>query len=238
MVERVNTFASAISGEIGLKSFKYIASANQFFEPHGLKNYAAISSRCNEHPRLAHNMHASHHQQYLVHPPDELVDVLLPIPQITTLHKVQKLPRPEPTIRIAELQRPQEVARLLEVWSDGVDLVNQVLHTHDAVLAEMRLDDGVVGEWDALLLAGLGISALVDELTDGLEVRIAVCDEGLDDLQHLRGGLGKTDENTIVDLEETEHLEGLTLLGVNLVDTLDADDERELGLSWDVVGAF
>jgi hypothetical protein len=57
--------------------------------------------------------------------------------------------------------------------------------------------------------------------TDGLQVGVAVCDEGLDDLQHLNGGLGEADEDTIVDLEKTEELEGLALLGVNLVDTVD-----------------
>jgi hypothetical protein len=39
-------------------------------------------------------------------------------------------------------------------------------------------------------------------------------------------------------LEETEHLEGLALLGVDLVDTLDADDEGEARLGRYVVGAF
>ena len=36
-------------------------------------------------------------------------------------------------------------------------------------------------------------------------------------------------------MEEAEELEGLALLGIDLVDTLDADDEDELGLGGDVV---
>jgi hypothetical protein len=39
-------------------------------------------------------------------------------------------------------------------------------------------------------------------------------------LQHLRRRLGKLDEDTIVDLEKSQKLEGLPLLGVNLVDTV------------------
>lgn len=74
----------------------------------------------------------------------------------------------------------------------------------------------------------------VDELTDGLLVRVAVGDVGLDDLQHLNGSLGQLDEDTVVDLEETEELESLALLGINLVDTLDANDESQLGLGRDV----
>ena len=88
----------------------------------------------------------------------------------------------EATGGVVELERPQEVARLLEVGSDGEDLVDEVLHAHDAVFAEMLLDDGVVGERNALLAVGLGVATLVDELTDRLEVGIAVGDEGFDDL--------------------------------------------------------
>jgi hypothetical protein len=69
-------------------------------------------------------------------------------------------------------------------------------------------------------------------------VGVTVGDEGLDDLQHLGGGLGELDEDTVVDLEKTEELEGLALLGVDLVDTLDADNESELGLSGDEEGAI
>lgn len=144
----------------------------------------------------------------------------------------------EATGRVGELEGPEEVGGLLEVRADGVDLVDQVLHADDAVLAEVLLDDGVVGERDALLLAGLGVAALVDELADGLEVGVAVGDEGLDDLEHLGGGLGQADEDAVVDLEETQELQGLALLRVDLVDTLDTDDEGELRLSRDVVAAL
>jgi len=80
----------------------------------------------------------------------------------------------------------------------------------------------------------LAIAALVDELADGLEVGVSVGNVRLNNLQHLNGGLGEADEDTIVDLEKTEKLEGLALLGVDLVDTLDTDNEGELGLSGNV----
>ena len=35
----------------------------------------------------------------------------------------------------AQLERPEEVGRLLEVGADGEDLVDQILHTDDVVLA-------------------------------------------------------------------------------------------------------
>lgn len=173
-----------------------------------------------------------------VHPPDERIDIFLAIPELTSLNEMVELPWTEPAIRIAQLEGPEEVVCLLEVGSDRVDLMNQVLHTHDAELAEVRLNNGIVGERDACLLGSLGIAAFVDELTHGFEVRVAVSDEGFDNLEHLHGSLCQANEDAIVDLEETEELESLALLGVDFVDTLDPDNEGEFRLSRDVVLAF
>jgi hypothetical protein len=143
----------------------------------------------------------------------------------------------EATERVGELEGPQEVGGLLEVGADSEDLVDQILHADNAVLGKVLLDNGVVGKSNALLV-DLTVTTLVDELTDSLEVGVTPGDEGLDDLKHLDGGLGQADEDTVVDLEKTEELEGLALLGVNLVDTLDTDNEGELGLSGDVERAL
>lgn len=168
---------------------------------------------------------------------NQLGDVLFPVAQVTTLNEVQELAGLEAAGRVAELERPEEVGCLLEAWTASYDFVDQVLHADNAVLAEVLLDDLVVGEGDALLV-DLAVTTLVKELTDGLEVGVTVGDERLDDPQHLGSGLGKLDEDTVVDLEETEELEGLALLGVDLVDTLDTDGEDELGLSGDVERAI
>ena len=163
--------------------------------------------------------------------------MLLSVTQVTTLDEVLELAGSETTSGVGQLERPEEVASLFEVGADGVDLVNQILHTDDAVLAEVLLNDGVVGEGNALLV-DLSVTALVDKLLDGLQVGVTVGDPGLDDLEHLGGGLGDTDEDTVVDLEKTEELESLALLGVDLVDTLDASNEDELGLGGDIVAAL
>ena len=42
---------------------------------------------------------------------------------------------------------------------------------------------------------------------------------GLNETEHLLGGLGHLDEHTIVDLEETKELENFAGLGRNVVDT-------------------
>lgn len=124
----------------------------------------------------------------------------------------------ETTSRVGELEGPEEVGGLLEVGADSEDLVDQILDGDDAVLAEVGLNEGVVGERDPLLV-DLAVSTLVDELADGLEVRLAVGDPWLNDLQHLGGSLVETNKDTIVDLEKTKELEDFAGLGGNLVDT-------------------
>lgn len=173
---------------------------------------------------------------------------------VTALHEMSEFSGAETSSWVAELKGPQEVGGLLEVGADSEDLVDQILHAHDAVLAEAALDEGVVSEGNALLV-DLSVSTLVDELTDGLQVGVSISDPWLDDLQHLQGGLGHADEDTVVDLEKTEELKDLARLGCNLVDTtlwlvllcqarasvnspLDTNNEDQFLFSWDVEGAI
>jgi len=154
----------------------------------------------------------------LVHLADESVDVLLTVTGVTTLDVVLELASTEATVRVGELEGPQEVVGLLEVGANGVDLVDEILHADNAVLAEVLLDDLVVGEGSAHLV-DLSVTTLVQKLADGLQVGVTVGNVGVDDGQHLLGGLGQADEGTAVDLDQTEQLEDLAGLGGNLVDT-------------------
>lgn len=166
----------------------------------------------------------------LVHLADETVDVLLTVTGVTTLDVVLELASAETTVRVRQLEGPEEVVGLLEVGANSVDLVDQILHADNAELAEVLLDDLVVGEGSALLV-DLSVTTLVQKLADGLQVGVTVGNVGVDDGQHLLGSLGETDESTRVDLEQTQELEDLAGLGSNLVDTLDTDNEDELGLT-------
>jgi len=107
-----------------------------------------------------------------VHLPDELVDVALTVAVVAALDEVLELALPPATGRVGELERPEEACDLLEVGADGVDLVDEILDREDVVLAECGLDRGVVGERNALLV-DLAVAALVDELADRLQVRLA-----------------------------------------------------------------
>lgn len=142
---------------------------------------------------------------------------------------MSELSRTEAAVGVGQLEGPEEVAGLLEVGADSVDLVDQILHADNTVLAKVVLNQLVVGQSNTLLV-DLAVSTLVDELADGLEVGVAVGNVGVYDGQHLLSGLGELDENTVVDLDETEKLEDLAWLRSDLVDTLDADHEGKLGL--------
>lgn len=161
------------------------------------------------------------HDRNLVHLSDKSVDLVLTVTKVTTLDVVLELAGAETTVGVGELEGPQEVGGLLEVGADSVDLVDKILNADNAVLAEVLLNERVVGKSNALLV-DLSVTTLVDELTDGLQVGVTVGDPRLNNLQHLKGSLGKTDKDTVVDLEETEKLEDLAGLGSDLVDTGDS----------------
>ena len=97
--------------------------------------------------------------------------------------------------------------------------MDEIFDRDDAILAKGLFNDLVVVERDALLVH-LAVSALVDQLTDRLQVGLAIGDVWLDELQHVGSGLGDLDEDTIVDLNQTEELQDLAWLGRNVVDTI------------------
>ena len=54
--------------------------------------------------------------------------------------------------RVVQLEGPQEVGGVLEVGSNSEDLVDQVLNTDDAHLAQLTLDDLVGGDGSAVAI--------------------------------------------------------------------------------------
>ena len=164
----------------------------------------------------------------LVHASDEVVDELLTVASITTLGEVSELLN-EATSGASELEGPEEARGLSEVRSRGENLVDDILNADEAIFAERSLDDAVVSDGNALLV-DVGETALVDELADGLEGGVAESDVGLDNAEHLKNGLGQTDEDTIVELAQAQELQDLAGLGAHVVDTADTDHESDLSL--------
>merc|ERR1712117_587557 len=172
------------------------------------------------------------HAVGLNHFVEEGVDEVLPVAEVASLDKVVRLLAP-PARRGVELEGPQEVGGVLEVGSDGDDLVDEVLDANDAELAKLLLDD-VVGRDGRSASVLLDKAPLVHQLADRLEGGRSPGDVGLANPQHVDGGLVQLDEDTVVDLSETEELESLLDLGSDLVDTTDADDKGILVLGGDV----
>lgn len=167
----------------------------------------------------------------LVHAGNEVVDELLAVTSITSLGEVSKL-LDKSSSGTSELEGPEETGSLTEVGSRGEDLVDDILNADKTVLAEGSLNDGVISDGNALLLNS-GESALVDELADSLEGGVSKGDVGLDNAEHLKDGLGQTNEDTVVQLTEAQKLQDLAGLGADVVDTTDTDDESNLGLRLD-----
>ena len=146
------------------------------------------------------------------------IDEVLAIAVVTALHKVSKLVLPA-TIGGVQLEGPQKVGNGLEVGTNGEDLVHEVLHANDALVAQSLLDQGVVGDGDALLV-DLGVATLVHQLLHSLEVGIAVSNVGLHNTQHVDGSLVQLNKHSVVNLEQAEQLKHLANLGRHAVDTI------------------
>lgn len=70
----------------------------------------------------------------LVHPPDQSVDLILPVAGISSLHEVCGL-LVHATAWGRQLEGPHEVVGRLEVLSNCVNLMDEVLNTDDAIFA-------------------------------------------------------------------------------------------------------
>ena len=137
---------------------------------------------------------------------------------VTTFNEVVELALLECTSRVRQLERQEELVDLLEVRANRVDLVDQILHTHNSVLAQLLLNKLVVRDRNALLV-DLSVTTLVDELANTLQVGVTVGNVRVGNRQHLLCGLGQTHKGTSVDLQETEELQDLARLRWDVVDT-------------------
>ena len=148
---------------------------------------------------------------------DKFVDLVLPVsPGATVLVGVSLLF--EALSGGVELEGPEEVVGDLEVGSAGCDLVDEVLHTDDAGLAELGINEFVVGEGDSALV-DLAVSSSVDEIGDGLLGRVSISNVWLDLSHHVDGGLVQSDEDTVVELSQSQKLHDLLGTRGQFVDT-------------------
>lgn len=167
----------------------------------------------------------------LKHLLDQFVDLVTLLAARAALVVVVQHLSTESASGAVELEGPQEVGGLLEIITDSIDLVDDVLDALE-LASETGLDDGVGGDGDTLS-RDLAEASLVDKVLNGLKVGVSVSDEGLDESEHLLGGGVDAYECGVVDLTESQKLKDLLHLGGNTDSTANTDDEHELLLRGD-----
>ena len=89
---------------------------------------------------------------------------------VTAFNKVRSLLSIS-TTSVAQFKWPQEIIGFLEVFSHGEDLMDKILHTNDAILAEALLDEGIVSKGCPSLF-DFAKSSFVDQFSHALQIRI------------------------------------------------------------------
>jgi len=83
--------------------------------------------------------------------------------------------------------------------------VDEILNAGNTGFTEFVSDDRVVSEWDSASV-NLTVSSLVDKVGDGGSGWETISDEWLDHSDHVPSGLVELDENTVVELSQSEEL--------------------------------
>jgi len=132
-----------------------------------------------------------------------------------------------------QLEGPEEVGRIFEVLAHCEYFVDQVLHANEVLLPQGLLNDRVGGQRGTPMV-NLRKASLVNQVPNALLIRISPGNVRLTNSEHVDCGLVQLDKNAVVDLPQSEQLESLANLRMDLVDTSNTDDKGEFGLSWDI----
>merc|ERR1711909_6003 len=160
---------------------------------------------------------------YLIHSSHQVVDFVFSVTVITSFNEVVG-DLLESTLWCGQFQWPQEGSGLFEVGSNSEDLVDQIFHADDTLLAQSSFDDGVVRKWSSSAL-NTSMTTFVDQFLDSFQVRITPCDHWFGHSEHLKSSFVQLDKDSIVDLSKTEELQNLAHFRAHLVDTSDTDNQ-------------
>jgi len=163
-----------------------------------------------------------------VHGGHKLVNVLFAIARITTLRVMLGL-LSETSKGGRQLEGPQEVRSLLEAGAASDDLVNQILNADDAMVTQIVRHHRVVSERNSLS-KDLAKATLVDQIRHSLDSWGPVCDEWLNQVNHVHGGLVNPNEDGIVHLAQSKELRDLSDFRRYTVDTTNSDHQQNLCL--------
>ena len=120
----------------------------------------------------------------LVHPSNKPVDLVFPVGSISTFYKMGRL-----FLHFTSWKRQfkgtQEVVCFFEMFSNGTDLMNQILHADDSVFPKRSSNQCVVCQGNSLLV-DFAITMLVDRFIYRLRVWVPPCNVWLHNSQHVK----------------------------------------------------
>ena len=97
----------------------------------------------------------------LVHPSNKPVDLVFPVASISTFYKMGGLFLHSTSWR-RQFKGPQEVVCFFETFSNGIDLMNQILHADDSIFPKRSSNQCVVCQGNSLFV-DFAITTLVDQ---------------------------------------------------------------------------
>ena len=120
----------------------------------------------------------------LGHPSNKPVDLVFPVASISTFYKMGSL-----FLHFTSWKRQfkgtQEVVCFFEMFSNGTDLMNQILHADDSVFPKRSSNQCVVCQGNSRLV-DFAITMLVDRFIYRLWVWVPPCNVWLHNSQHVK----------------------------------------------------
>lgn len=166
----------------------------------------------------------------LDHSVDEVINQVLSVTPVTTSWLMETMSLVDETaLRGGGLERPEESVDLLEVGTNGEDLVDDVLGSVNSELSELFGDGSVVSEGNSATV-DLQETSLVNQLSDSGEGWVSERAVGSNSSEHLGHWSVHLEENAVVQLSQSEQLQDFLRLGGHLVDTDESGHVKELGL--------
>ena len=109
----------------------------------------------------------------LVHPSNKPVDLVFPVASISTFYKMGGLFLHSTSWR-RQFKGPQEVVCFFEMFSNGIDLMNQILHADDSIFPKRSSNQCIVCQGNSLFV-DFAITTLVDQFIYRLQIWVSPC---------------------------------------------------------------
>ena len=145
----------------------------------------------------------------LVHPSNKPVDLVFPVASISTFYKMGGHFLHSTWWR--QFKGPQEVVCFFETFSNGIDLMNQILLADDSVFPKRPSNQCGVCQGNSLFVH-FAITTLVDQFIYRLQIRLPPCNVWLHNSQHVNWCLVELHKGAIENLREAKELQHLSKL--------------------------